>query len=83
MITTKPTPAQEHDGLLLDAATKLVHERPSLTPRQIIAAIARARIVIRDQDAASSTRLPPVDEQVARIVELAREELDTLIGQPR
>jgi len=64
------------DVLLSAEADKLIWEfRRTLTYREVVQAVARARVEVRDAYRELEIDLPPVDEYVALVIGMARQRI--------
>lgn len=64
------------DELLLQATENFVRARDTLTAREVIEAVTRARVFVRDGFAVSALELPPSDEYVMLVIGMAGRDLD-------
>lgn len=71
--------AREYDQALLQATDELIRRHPNLAAGRVIAAVARAKIHIRDLYSTSGQETPDPAEYIAVIIAMAAQQLT---GQP-
>jgi hypothetical protein len=64
-----------HARSMLDATDRLIHDFPDAPAGRVIAAMAKAKVQVRDVSAGNGIYPPPTEDYVSLIENLARHEL--------